>query len=171
MKAGIGRRSRRRDPCRRRAGSRYRALVVSGVALLVGLGGCGGEDMIGPDAITRDDVTDAFTAESLTATTGGVTTDLLAAGATLAITLDDAGTTTGRLFVPGGNDDGSDLDVSLDGTFDFDDATNEVTFTQDADTFFRDLTFQAVRLNGAVRLQGNDTFGGTAIFVVLRTAG
>ena len=39
------------------------------------------------------------------------------AGSTVAITLATNGTTTGRLFVPGGADDGSDLDGDLAGTW------------------------------------------------------
>ncbi len=71
------------------------------------------------------------------------------------------GTTTGRLFVPGGAEGGGDLDADLTGTWTLDGST--VTFSQTADTFIRDATFTASRN----RLTGEGVFQGLAIRLVL----
>ncbi len=89
-----------------------RAFVALTLALT--LGSCGGEDTFSPTVAT---VAGSYTASSLTLTSSVGTTDLLALGSTVAITLAADGTTSGRLFVPGGEDDGSDLDVDLAGTW------------------------------------------------------
>jgi hypothetical protein len=73
------------------------------------------------------------------------------------------------LFVPGGGEDGGDLDADLSGTFSFNDTTDQVTFDQSADTFVRDMTFTAVRAGDGVQLEGEETFGETTARVVLRT--
>jgi hypothetical protein len=99
-----------------------------------------------------------YAASTFTLRSGGTTVDLLALGAT----------TTGRLFVPGGDEDGSDLDANLDGTFLFDDSTDEVTFRHDADTFVRDVTFTASRAGRAVQLEAEETFSDVTLRVVLR---
>ena len=71
------------------------------------------------------------------------------------------GTTTGRLFVPGGNEDGSDLDEDLTGTWSLSNST--VTFSQTADTFIRDAEFTATH----DLLTGEGTFNGSTIQLVL----
>lgn len=141
---------------------------IAGVLAVVAVLGACGDDGVGPGTITREDITRSFSAETLTTTTDGTTTDQLAEGVTLNLTLREEGTTAGRLFVPGGDEDGVDLDADLAGTFSFDDSSDQVTFDQDADTFVRDMTFTAVRSNAAVQLEGEETFGGTTLRVVLR---
>lgn len=91
----------------------------------------------------------------------------LAVGTVFDIALTSDGATTGRLFVPGGNEDGSDFDRGLGGTWTFADATDEIEFDHPADTFVRDVAFQATRVGGSIQLRGEDSFGTTTITVVL----
>jgi len=90
---------------------------------------------------TIDTVSGPHTATTFTLTQNSQTQDLLAAGASLTLTLLGQGTTEGRLFVPGGNEDGSDLDLSLVGTWSL--TGNRVTLQHEADTFLRDLVLTA----------------------------
>jgi hypothetical protein len=93
---------------------------------------------------------------------GEATIDQLEAGASLTITLHVDGTTTGRLFIPEGTEEGNDMDASMVGTWVLTDKA--VDFNQDADTFVRDLTFEA---RSADRLVGERDFGGGSLRVVL----
>ncbi len=134
--------------------TRYqRAAAAIAVASL----GCGGD----PFTPTVMDLVGSYTATTFTTTSGGTTTDQLAAGASLSLTLAGDGTTTGRLFVPGGAQGGGDLDADMAGTWTLTGRT--VTFTQTADTFVRDMPFTAE----PNQLRGNATFGGTTIRVTL----
>ena len=110
---------------------------------------------------TTANVAGAYTATVFTATTGGLTINLLDAGASLTVTLAEGGTVTGHLFVPGGAEGGGDLDADLAGTWTLTGST--VRFTQAADTFVSDVFFVA----SENRLTGDATFSGTAIHVVL----
>jgi hypothetical protein len=94
-------------------------------------------------------------------TSDGETTDWLAEGAKFTIDLAGDGTTTGRLFIPGMEEDGSDFDADLAGTWTLKGDT--VRFTHEADTFVRDMPF-LVRTN---KLEGEHTFDGTKIQVTL----
>lgn len=76
-------------------------------------------------------------------------------GSTVAITLAADGTTSGQLFIPGGAEDRSDVDVDLVGTWALSGAT--VTLNQTGDTFIRDSEFAAARN----RLTGEGSFSGT----------
>lgn len=106
-----------------------------------------------PTAPTMNSVAGDYRATEFTVTTSGQTVNLLANGALLEMTLRQDGTTTGRLFVPGGEEDGSDFDASLDGTWTL--RGDTVRFAQAADTFVRDVPF---RVNGD-RLQGQFSAG------------
>lgn len=134
-----------------------RAVRASALALV--LGACGGEGSFSP---TVETVSGSYTARTLTLTSAVGTTDLLALGSTVAITLAADGTTSGRLFVPGGAEDGSDLDVDLAGTWTLVGTT--VTFNQTADSFIRDVEFTAV----PNQLNAEGTFSGAIIRLVLR---
>jgi hypothetical protein len=142
-----------REPDRRDA---LQAIVA--LTLALALGSCGGEDTFSP---TLETVAGSYTASSLTLVSSVGTTDLLALGSTVAITLAPDGTTSGRLFVPGGADDGSDLDVDLSGTWTLSGTT--VTFNQAGDSFIRDVEFTA-KLN---QLNGEGVFSGATVRVVL----
>ncbi len=89
------------------------------------------------------------------------TTDALAAGATLTITLNANGTTTGSLLIPASLNNGTSFTANLTGSFRLMGAT--VQFDQTADTFIRDMDFMLV----GGRLEGNRTFSGTTINLVL----
>jgi hypothetical protein len=137
-----------------------RAIVA--LTLALALGSCGGEDTFSP---TVESVAGSYTASSLTLVSSVGTTDLLALGSTVAISLDANGTTSGRLFVPGGDDDGSDLDVDLAGTWTLSGST--VTFNQTGDSFIRGVEFTA----GPDQLNGEGEFSGAIIRLVLGKAG
>jgi hypothetical protein len=146
---------------------RKMGLISSVLVIVTALAACG-DDGVGPDEITREDVTRGYSAVTFRTTTDGITTDQLAQGASLNIALQEDGTTTGGLLVPGGAVGGGDLDADLAGTFSFNDATDQVTFDHAADTFVRDMLFSAVRADNAVQLEGEETFSETTVRVVLR---
>ena len=90
------------------------------------------------------------------------TKDWKAAGSTITISLNPNGTTTGALFIPGGNDDGGDLVADMAGTWTL--VRSTVEFDQpNADTFVRDYQFTA----GKNRLSSVKTIPGAKIEVVL----
>jgi hypothetical protein len=144
------------------AGAEGRIRATIALTLALALGSCGGEDIFSP---TVESVTGSYTASSLTLVSSVGTTDLLALGSTVAITLAADGTTSGRLFVPGGADDGSDLDVNLAGTWALSGST--VTFNQTGDSFIREVEFTA----GPDQLNGEGEFSGAIIRLVLGKAG
>ncbi len=127
-------------------------------AALVLLLACGGSDSFTP---TEETVAGTYEASVFTVTSFNGTTDLLLTGATVDATLAPDGTTSGRLFVPGGDEDGGDLDADLTGTWTLTGQT--VTFNQTADTFIRDVEFIA----GRNTLTGEGTFDGLSIFLQL----
>jgi hypothetical protein len=131
------------------------ALAVSGIA-------CSDDDSFSP---TVENVAGSYTATTFTLSTVVGEINLLAGGATVTLNLNTDGTTTGRLFVPDGNDDGSDLDADLAGTWSLTDTT--VTFEQSADTFIPDVNFIA----SANRLTGEGTFSGGTLRLVLTKEG
>lgn len=108
-------------------------------------------DATGPTP-TMADVAGEYVATRLVTVAGEVETDRLAGGAEVTLTLDADGTTSGRLFVPGGDEDGSDYDVPLTGTWAL--AQYTVTLEHPADTFLRDMSF--IYADG--RLEGSETF-------------
>jgi len=126
-----------------------------------------GENGVGPDEIGQSDVVGSYEATTFETTENGQTTDQLAGGAEFTIALNSDGTTAGNLFVPGGGEDGGDLDADLAGTWTFNANANTVEFDQSADTFVRDMTLTATRNGGSVQLQGEESFGGPTITVVL----
>jgi hypothetical protein len=119
---------------------------------------CGGSDSFTP---TEETVAGIYEASVFTVTGFSGTTDLLLAGATVDATLVPDGTTSGRLFVPGGDEGGGDLDEDLTGTWTLTGQT--VTFSQTADTFIRDVEFVA----GRNTLTGEGSFSGLNVFLQL----
>lgn len=120
--------------------------------------GCSGDDF----TPTVDNVAGAYVATAFTVTEGTETTDLLDDGATFSIELATDGATTGQLFIPGGAEDGGDIDASMEGEWSLSGTT--VTFTQGADTFVRDMDFTA----SENELRGDEVFGDVTVTVVLR---
>jgi hypothetical protein len=113
------------------------------------------------DPTAPADLTGAYEATSFTATSGGTTTDVLAAGGSFTITLTPQGTTTGRLFIPASVTGEGDLDSNLAGTWMQSGST--VQFSHAADTFVRDMPFT---IQGST-LVGDRTFGDNRIRVTL----
>lgn len=140
--------------------------LVTTLVLAPALVGCEA-GVLEPEPVERADLVGSYQATTFTSTVDDQTTDHLDAGATLTLTLGDDGTTTGRLFVPGGAEDGGDLDAPLDGTWSFDADEDQVTFDHPADTFVRDMTFSAIGVNGLPRIRGTETFGDATLEVVL----
>lgn len=105
---------------------------------------------------------DSYGAWQLTTTEDQQTTDWLQAGASVDLSLASDGKTAGRIFVPGGEDDGSDWEADLAGTWSMTGKT--VRFQHPADTFIRDMPFEVV----GSTLVGDRTFGGTRVRLVLR---
>jgi hypothetical protein len=110
-----------------------------------------------------DEVAGSYRATGFTTTDRTGSTNQLARGATFTIVLATNGTTTGRLFIPGGGSGGSDLDADLTGAWTLNGAV--VRFAHDADTFVRDMPFTPDLHNG---LSAEQTFSGVSISVVLR---
>lgn len=127
-------------------------------AALVCLFACGGGDGFTP---TEETVAGTYEASAFTVTSGAGTTDLLAIGGTVDVTLAPDGTTSGRLFLPGGEEDGSDLDQDLTGTWTLADQT--VTFEPTSDTFIGEVEFLA----GRNTLTGEGPVGGVSVFLQL----
>ena len=120
---------------------------------------CGGDDP--PFSPTPESVAGNYHASSLTGTQSGITVNFLSLGASVEMVLNEDGTTTGRVFAPGLDEGGQDLDVDLTGTWALQGET--VTFNQTGDTFIRDIPF-TVRRN---RLEGEGTFRTVTIRLTL----
>lgn len=142
-------------------GMRTAHYTIATVLLSLTLAACGGDGTAtSPPASS---VVGQYSAMTFRTTDAGTVTDQLALGASLAIDLAQDGTTSGRLFVPGGGDTpGTDLDADLAGTWAR--VNNTIRFTQNADTFVRDMAFTI----GTDELLGSATFGGVLVEVVLR---
>jgi hypothetical protein len=119
---------------------------------------CGGDDPFSP---TVQNVAGSYQATTLTATESGITTNLLQLGATIEIVLNENGTTTGRLFAPGLDEGGGDVDVDLVGTWTLNGDT--VTFEQEGDSFIPQVPFVA----GRNQLRGEDSIGTVLVRITL----
>lgn len=144
---------------------RVRSLVPATLAALLLLIGCGDdptEPRLTMELLAGEYVAeDSFGAITFTTTEAGQTVDWLARGASLTIRLAPNGSTEGRLFIPEADEDGSDLDADMAGTWTL--VGDTVRFSQSADTFVRDMPF--VARDG--RLEGDRVFGGTRVRVTL----
>ena len=110
--------------------------------------------------------TSAFGTLTFTTTQDGVTTDWLAEGAFIRLTLRANGTTTGRVFIPNVNEHGEreqgvSFDEELTGTWSVSD--DIVHLDHAADTFLRDMVFH-VRGD---QLEGEEFFANVTVRVVL----
>ncbi len=113
------------------------------------------------NAPTVPEVAGSYEATHFRIIEDGQTTDLLEEGASLSLTLAEDGSVSGRLFIPGGGENGSDLDASMEGVWLL--SGDQVTFDQVADTFMNDMTF-AVEDN---RLSGERDFDDVSVSLVL----
>jgi hypothetical protein len=98
----------------------------------------------------------SVTVGTFTTTENGVTTDMLGGGSHIRLVLGETGSTSGTLVIPGTTQD------DLAGTWTL--AGGVVNLTLSADTFLRDMDFQAH--DG--RLQDERTFAGVTVHVVLQ---
>jgi hypothetical protein len=104
----------------------------------------------------------SYFASSFMTTENGVTTDQLAAGASVDIALAADGTTTGELFIPASSTGGGgDFVRDLAGTWT--QIRETVGFQHTADTFIRDMPFTIV----GSTLVGDQTFGPTRVQLTL----
>ena len=133
-----------------------RTMIRRGAALCLALAlaACGDGD--GGFSPTMEDVAGSYTASAFTLNS----LDLLALGASVTATLSTDGTTSGRLFVPGGAGDG-DLDEDLEGTWSLSGTT--VTFSPSASTVLTDVDFAA----GPNILAGEGTYQGGVLRLVM----
>ena|SRR5258708_27524675 len=127
-----------------------RFLAVAVAALLVACT----HDSFAPNT---NSVAGTYHLQALTVTDIGSTRDWVAMGATMTMTLAPNAATTGRLFMPGAGAGGSDLDVSLEGTWTL--TGQSVEFDQLYYSFVQDVTFFATDN----RLEGNHAFGLTGV--------
>jgi hypothetical protein len=106
---------------------------------------------------TTESVVGDYSLQTLTTTDTSGTTDWVASGATLTLTIAANGTTTGNLFIPGAAEGGGDFIADMAGTWSLSGAV--ITFDQTADTFVRDMDFSA----GKDRLAGDQSFSFNAV--------
>lgn len=137
--------------------------------LAIFLAACGEDEPTDPDpSIRMAEVAGDYAAEgeygvySLTTTSNGETVDWLIQGLSLTMVLTADGATSGRLFVPGGDEDGSDFEADLAGTWSLNGGTAE--FSHEADTFIRDMSFEV----DEGRLSGDETFDDVRVQIVLQ---
>lgn len=144
---------------------RVRKLSPVALAAVILLAACS-DDPEGPD-LTTADLVGEYAAEAgvagavFSTTEAGETVDWLTRGGSLTITLEATNTTEGHLFVPEAEEDGSDFEANLAGTWTL--SGDTVRFSHNADTFVRDMPF--VYRDG--RLEGERTFDETLVRVVL----
>ncbi len=134
---------------------RHSRLLATAGLLLITLG-C--SDSTEP---TMESVAGTYTATTFSIGVGDSSTDLLATGGSITLTLNANGGTTGRIVIPGLGEGGSDFDEALTGTWALVGTT--VTLDHAADTFLRDMSFTV----SGDRLSGEMTFGEETITVVL----
>jgi len=121
------------------------------------------------DAFAPGDVAGLYSASTFNLVHGADTTDVLAAGGRLIITLTPSGETSGQLTVPASLNGGTEFVADMAGTFAI--SGNTVHFVQSEDTFVRDLTFAIGGDGPVVSLTGSATFSDTTINVVLTRGG
>jgi hypothetical protein len=108
---------------------------------------------------TTENVSGDYQLQSFTTDSAGVHKDWVAAGAALELLLSPLGDVIGGLQIPL---DTTIFLANLAGTWQMSGKT--VHFTQDADTFVRDMDWIADK----DRLSGDETFGGVRVRVVLK---
>ena len=138
-------------PPRLLSGSGTVGLVAMLAAALVI--GCG-EGNTTSGVSTGSQATGSYRATAYTITQNGQTEDLLALGASIDLTLDPSGMTTGRLFVPGAGAGGGDFLADLAGTWV--QTGISVTLDHPVDTFLRGivLSLSGGTLSGDLQVSG-----------------
>jgi hypothetical protein len=122
------------------------------------LGAACGDDLIVPPPLAG-----TYRATEFRATfTGQAPVDVLAAGGTLSITIDQGNATSGTLSIPASLNGGTAFTASMAGTATI--TGGNVRFTQSADTFVRDLTW--TRTDAGLRVS-NQTAGSASFTITL----
>jgi hypothetical protein len=96
-----------------------------------------------PFSPTVENMAGRYQATTLQVDSAGHVTDYIVIGSAITLDLNSAGTVTGHLLIVGGNENGSDMDADMAGTWAL--TGDTVTFDQTADTFVRDYVFTARR--------------------------
>jgi len=135
-------------------------LGLAGVAVLAACQGSQVFETVGTGAVIREDLVGTFDATSFTMTIDGATTDLLAAGGSLTLTLSFAGDVSGRLVAPGAGEQGADLDEDMVGSWTFDSITHIVHFTQTTHTFVRLAVFVPSRTGDSETIHLTASYSG-----------
>jgi hypothetical protein len=112
---------------------------------------------------TIENVAGNYALQTLMSTDTAGTTDWMAAGATLTLSLATNATASGHLHIPGGAEGGGDLDADMAGTWTL--VGGSVVLDQAADTFVRDMTWKPI-LGGL--LAAERSFSGTVLRVQLQ---
>ena len=110
----------------------------------------------------RDQLVGTYTATSFKTTIAGTTTDQLALGASVSLTLADDGTTSGDLFIPQQPGLPNDVDESLVGTWTLDGGV--VHLHIDADVVLGDIPLTP---QSGGQLTGTGTFQGVLVQITL----
>ena len=139
-----------------------KTMIIRGLALCLtlGLAACGDDDDDGFSP-TVDDVAGTYTASVFTLTSGDTEIDLLSIGATVTVTLNADGATTGRLQVPAGVGGPDAIDEDLAGTWTLSGTT--VTFTPSTSSLLTDVDFAV----GPSTLTGEGIYQGAVLLLVL----
>lgn len=123
---------------------------------------CGSDDS--PTAPTHDQLVGSYAATTFTASVGGLSQDVLAAGGSVTLALAGDGSATAHVVVPASLTGSTTFDQTLTGTW----ALSGNTVTLDdpdntSDTFLENLQLKA----SGNTLVGNGTFTGVAVHLVL----
>lgn len=142
--------------------------ATTAVAAIVAIAGCGdsGQSLDAQLALVAGTYSaeGAFGAVVFTTTRpdGTETVDWLARGASIRLSLHEDMTTSGRLYIPGADEDGGDMDEDLTGTWTI--QGNRVSLDHEADTFLRDMDL----FFDGERLEGEETWSATVRVELVR---
>jgi len=112
---------------------------------------------------TPENMVGAYTATQLVTADPSSVVNWLEVGGSLTLTLTADGKTSGHLFLPGGAQDGGDVDADMAGTWLL--IGHTVQLGQAAETFVREMDFNA-DMN---RLAGDKYFGTTLRVIITLT--
>ncbi len=125
---------------------------------------CSSDDGLSPSALAG-----TYSATTFTIVGNVDTTDVLAAGGELTLSLFANGATSGQLTVPASTTGSGDFTATMVGTYAVSGRT--VHFSQGADTFVRDMAFTVVGSGAVLSLAGSATFSDTTVNVMLTRGG
>jgi hypothetical protein len=129
-------------------------------AIVAAVTACGSDSTTPPDT----GIAGTYRATEFVTTGGSGQRNELLAGSTLVMVLNASGTTTGQLHVAASGSTPA-FDADMAGTWTRN--GNVVTFTQNADTFVRNMDFTLSSNGSAWMLAGDKGFSGTRIQVTL----